>query len=47
VRETVGLDGALVRMARQSYGPVLLGIVAVGLIAFGVYSIADAKFRKI
>ena len=47
VRETVGLDGALVRVTRQSYGPWLLGIVAVGLIAFGIYSIADAKFRKI
>jgi hypothetical protein len=46
-QETVGLDGALVRLTRQSYGPWLLGIVAVGLIAFGVYSIADAKFRKI
>jgi hypothetical protein len=47
VREAVGLDGALVRLTRQSYGPWLLGIVAVGLIAFGVYSIADAKYRKI
>jgi hypothetical protein len=46
-QETVGLDGALVRVTRQSYGPWLLGIVAVGLIAFGIYSIADAKFRKI
>ena len=46
-RETVGLDGALVRLTRQSYGPWLLGLVAIGLIAFGIYSIADAKFRKI
>jgi len=46
-QETVGLDGALVRLTRQSYGPWLLGAVAVGLIAFGIYSIADAKFRKI
>jgi hypothetical protein len=45
--EAVGLDGALARLTRQSYGPTLLLIVAIGLIAFGVYSIADARFRKI
>ena len=45
--EAVGLDGALERLTRQSYGPTLLLIVALGLIAFGIYSIADARFRKI
>jgi hypothetical protein len=42
-----GLDGALYRLTNQSYGPTLLLIVALGLIAFGVYSVADARFRKI
>jgi len=28
-------------------GPVLLGAVAVGLIGFALYSIADARYRKI
>jgi hypothetical protein len=30
-----------------SYGPFLLGLVAVGLIAFGVYSLSDARYRRI
>jgi hypothetical protein len=43
----VGLDGALAKVANQPYGPVLLGIVAVGLIAFALYSLSDARYRKI
>jgi Domain of Unknown Function (DUF1206) len=43
----VGLDGALAKIAHASYGPVLLGIVAAGLIAFGVYSLSDARYRRI
>jgi hypothetical protein len=45
--EAVGLDGALYRLTKQSYGPTLLFVVAIGLIAFGFYSIADARYRKI
>jgi hypothetical protein len=46
-QKAVGLDGALAKLAHASYGPVLLGVVAAGLIAFGCYSLADAKFRKV
>ena len=45
--KAVGLDGALAKLAHQSYGPVLLGVVAAGLVAFGLYSIADARYRRI
>jgi Domain of Unknown Function (DUF1206) len=45
--KAVGLDGALAKLAHASYGPVLLGIVAAGLIAFGLYSLADARYRRI
>jgi hypothetical protein len=45
--KAVGLDGALAKLAHASYGPFLLGIVAVGLIAFGVYSVSDARYRRI
>jgi hypothetical protein len=45
--KAVGLDGALQRLAHHSYGPYLLAVVAAGLIAFGVYSIADARYRRI
>lgn len=46
-KAAIGLDGALAKVAHQPYGPVLLGIVAVGLIAFAVYSISDARYRRI
>lgn len=45
--KAVGLDGALARIANESYGHLLLGIVAAGLIAFGLYSLIDARYRKI
>ncbi len=45
--KAVGLDGALASIAHHSYGQVLLGIVAAGLMAFGLYSISDARYRRI
>jgi hypothetical protein len=45
--KAVGLDGALAKVDHASYGPFLLGIVAAGLIAFGVYSLADGRYRRI
>lgn len=46
-KAAVGIDGALAKLSDQSYGPYLLGIVAAGLIAFGLYSITDARYRKL
>jgi hypothetical protein len=46
-RAAVGLDGALQRLTTHAFGTVALGVVAFGLMAFGVYSIVDARFRKI
>jgi hypothetical protein len=43
----VGLDGALEKLARQTYGTFLLAVVAAGLIAFGIFSIAEARYRRI
>lgn len=43
----IGLDGALSQVSHYSYGPILLGIVAAGLIGFALYSIADARYHKI
>jgi fumarate reductase subunit D len=45
--KAVGLDGALAKVSRASYGPLLLGIVAAGLVAFGVYSLSDARSRRL
>lgn len=41
-----GLDGALRTLAAQSYGPWLLGAAALGLIAFGIYGFAAARWAK-
>ena len=46
-RAAVGLDGALAKIVHHSYGPLALGIVAAGLIAFALYSLSDARYRKI
>lgn len=46
-RKAVGLDGALSKLAHQTYGTALLFLVAAGLVAFGLYSIADARYRRI
>jgi hypothetical protein len=45
--QAVGLDGALLELSRQPFGQLLLGIVAVGLIAYGIYSFAEARYRRV
>jgi Domain of Unknown Function (DUF1206) len=46
-RRALGIDGALSKLAHQPYGPLLLGVVAAGLIGFALYSIADARYAKV
>jgi Domain of Unknown Function (DUF1206) len=46
-KDAVGIDGALARLLQHSYGTAALIVVACGLIAFGAYSIADARYRRI
>ena len=45
--KSTGLDGALRTLADRAYGPWLLGILALGLIAFGVYGMAAARWARI
>ncbi|HWI23154.1 MAG TPA: DUF1206 domain-containing protein [Baekduia sp.] len=45
--EAIGLDGALSKLAQNSYGPYLLGVVAAGLFGFGLFSIVDARYHRI
>ncbi|HEX7999287.1 MAG TPA: DUF1206 domain-containing protein [Pyrinomonadaceae bacterium] len=45
--EVKGLDEVLESLARQSYGPWLLGIVAVGLVSYGFYMLVEARYRRI
>jgi len=46
-KDAVGIDGALARLTQHAYGTGALIVVAAGLIVFGAYSIADARYRKI
>jgi hypothetical protein len=46
-KDAVGIDGALAKLTQHAYGTTALFVVAAGLIVFGAYSIADARFRKI
>ena len=41
-----GLDGALRSLADNTAGPFLLGVVAAGLLAFGVYGLAMSRYAK-
>jgi hypothetical protein len=45
--EAKGLDSALQTLAQQPFGPFLLGIVALGLVAYGVYSFVEARYRLV
>jgi hypothetical protein len=45
--EAIGLDGALRKLAAQDYGPVLLGLVAAGLLAYGVFCLFQARYRRV
>jgi len=45
--EARGLGGALSTLRDQSYGPWLLGLVALGLIAYGIYNLIRARYRVI
>jgi hypothetical protein len=42
-----GLPGALRTLHQQAYGPWLLGVMAIGLFSFGLYSLIEAAFRRI
>ena len=46
-QEVKGLDGALLTLAQQPYGKVLLGLMALGLIAYAVYLCLQARYRDI
>lgn len=46
-QEAGGLGEALQTLSAQPYGPWLLMIVAAGLVLYGLYSLALARFRRI
>src|SRR5437588_5887189 len=46
-KQAIGLDGAVRELARQPSGQFLLGIIALGLIAYGLYSFVEARYRRL
>ena len=45
--EARGLGGALNTLASQPFGPYLLGAVALGLVAYGIFMFVMARYRRI
>lgn len=45
--QPIGLDAALTTLMHQPYGIWLLGVVALGLMAFGIYSLLSAAWFRI
>ena len=46
-KEAIGIDGALQKLAHAAYGPWLLGLTAAGLLCYGAFCLADARFRDV
>jgi Domain of Unknown Function (DUF1206) len=44
--EAKGLAGALNTLAEQPFGPQLLGIVAAGLVLYGLYMFVESRYRR-
>ncbi len=40
-----GLDASLRTLAAQRFGTIVLSVVALGFLAFGLYSLLDARYR--
>jgi hypothetical protein len=45
--DAIGVDGALAKLANQSYGTWLLGATAAGLLAYALYCFVDARYRRV
>jgi hypothetical protein len=45
--EATGLGGALQTLLREPFGPWLLGVVALGLVAYGLLMLAIARYGRI
>jgi hypothetical protein len=41
-----GLDGALRTVANSQHGRLLVGLAGIGMIAFGLYGFAEARWRR-
>ena len=46
-QEAKGVDGTLRTIAEQPYGKALLLLAAAGLAAFGLFSLVEARYRRL
>ena len=46
-RDAIGLDGALQKLGNQTYGEWLLGVTAVGLLAYAIFCLVEARYRRV
>jgi hypothetical protein len=46
-QEAKGLDAEFAKVAGQPWGPPVLGLVALGLLIFAVYSVLEAVYRRV
>ena len=45
--EAKGIGGALMAMRGEAFGAILLIVIAIGLMAYGVYELVNARYRRI
>lgn len=45
-QEAVGLSGALGALRQQTFGQAMLWIVSIGLLLYGMFCFAEAKYRR-
>lgn len=46
-KQAIGLDGALQKLASEPFGQILLGVAAVGLLAYAAYRAVEARYRTV
>lgn len=46
-QKTVGIGGALAKLAQAPYGGVVLGLTAAGLLVFAAFCLAQARYRDV
>jgi drug/metabolite transporter (DMT)-like permease len=42
-----GLDAALRALSEQTYGTLLLLLAAIGFAAYGLFAVAEARYREV
>jgi hypothetical protein len=46
-KDAIGLDGALAKVANQTYGRWLLALAALGLLCYAAFCVVQARYRRI